>query len=241
MLRLFATGLAAVRTIIWIPIFYGGSLILVLLAAVFAYSWQSAFFELVRTWGRWNRLCGRVILGQRLIIEGVVPQGAVFFLFKHESAFETIDLPLLLLRPVVFAKRELFSIPIWGRLAIRYGLIPIERSAGASAMRTMRAAGLAAIAAGRPLVLFPEGTRVPHGEAPPIQAGFAGLYKLLALPVVPVALDSGRVAPARGWIRRPGTITYRVGGAIPPGLPRSEAERRVHSAINALNQAERSR
>jgi 1-acyl-sn-glycerol-3-phosphate acyltransferase len=74
---------------------------------------------------------------------------------------------------------------------------------------------------------------VPHGERAPLRSGFAGLYKLLGLPVVPVAVDSGPLYH-RLWKRR-GTITVRFGEIIPPGLPREEVEARVHAAINALN------
>ena len=72
-----------------------------------------------------------------------------------------------------------------------------------------------------------------HGTQPPLQSGFAGLYKLLGLPVVPVALDSGPCYHRR-WKRR-GTITIRVGEPIPAGLPRDEIEARVVAAINVLN------
>jgi len=81
-------------------------------------------------------------------------------------------------------------------------------------------------------VIFPEGTRVPHASSPPLQAGFAGLYKLLALPVVPVAVDTGPLY--HRWWKRPGTITYRFADQIPPGLPRDEVEARVHAAISAM-------
>jgi 1-acyl-sn-glycerol-3-phosphate acyltransferase len=88
-------------------------------------------------------------------------------------------------------------------------------------------------ASGRPLVIFPEGTRVPHGAPAPLQAGVAGLYKLIGLPVVPVAVDTGPLYHRR-W-KRAGIVTYRFGEPIPPGLPREEIEDRVLAAINALN------
>ncbi len=89
------------------------------------------------------------------------------------------------------------------------------------------------IGSGRPLAIFPEGTRTPHGERPPLRSGFAGLYKLLDLPVVPVAVDSGPLY--QRWWKRRGTITLRFGEPIPPGLPREEIEAQVHASINALN------
>ncbi len=95
---------------------------------------------------------------------------------------------------------------------------------------------LQAIADGRPVLIFPEGTRVPVGETPELKPGFAGLYRALGLPVVPVALDSGRLWP-RGLVKRRGTIHVLVGEVIPPGLKRAEVEARVHQAINALELA----
>ena len=90
--------------------------------------------------------------------------------------------------------------------------------------------------AGRALVIFPEGTRVPHGHRPALQAGFAGLYKLLGLPVVPIAVRSGTIYHRR-WKRR-GTIDILIGDPIPAGLPREDIEARVLAAINALNSGE---
>lgn len=228
-----ARFVAALRTIVWTPVFYLLTACLVIVAGIALIFSRSAFFAVVSRWGWLQRGCAYWLLGQRVEMEGDLPTGAVFLVMKHESMFETIDLPYLLRRPAIFAKRELFSIPLWGRLASIYGLIPIDRDAGASALRAMRKAALDTIAAGRPLVLFPEGTRVAHGAAPSIRAGFAGLYKMLNLPVIPAAVDSGRLRD--GWIRLPGTIRYRFGAPIPPGLPREEAETLAWRGINALN------
>jgi 1-acyl-sn-glycerol-3-phosphate acyltransferase len=164
-----------------------------------------------------------------------LPQGAVLFAIKHEAMFETIDMPRLFRLPAVITKRELFDIPGWGPAAKAYGMIPVDREAGAGALRAMLTLARQITADGRPIVIFPEGTRVPHGERPPLQSGFAGLYKLLGLPVVPIAVDSGKLTPkGKPWWKS-GTITYKVGETIPPGLPRDEVEARVHAAINALN------
>ena len=94
---------------------------------------------------------------------------------------------------------------------------------------------LGRIAAGRPILIFPEGTRVPPGHQPPLQPGFAGLYRSLRLPVVPVALDSGRLWPPHSFVKQPGIVTARFGEPIPAGLPRAEIEAAVHAAINQLD------
>jgi len=100
-------------------------------------------------------------------------------------------------------------------------------------MRVMLRKASAAAAGGRAILIFPEGTRVAPGEHPPLKPGFAGLYRTLGLPTVPIACDTGHLIPRRGPTRA-GTITFRFGEVIPPGLPRREAEARVHAAINAL-------
>jgi hypothetical protein len=128
---------------------------------------------------------------------------------------------------------QLLRIPLWGTVGGRYGLIAVDRDGGASAFRAMLTEARRRIADGRPLVIFPEGTRVPHGTRVPLQAGFAGLYKMLGLPVIPVAVDSGALYQRR-W-KRGGTIRFLYGAEIPPGLPREEIEARVLAAINALN------
>jgi 1-acyl-sn-glycerol-3-phosphate acyltransferase len=187
-----------------------------------------------RWWCTWHYWCCVAFLGIRTRIEGELPRGAVLVASKHQSMFETMEMIRLLDAPGIIMKQELSRIPVWGWLAKHYGLIAIDRAGGATALRHMVRDAKAAAAEGRPVVIFPEGTRVPPGEQPPLQPGFAGLYGALKLPVVPLALDSGRVWPRKSFVRRPGMVTFRFGETIPAGLPRREAEGRVHAAINAL-------
>jgi len=226
--------MSLLRSLIFYVAFYGGTAVLVLLAMVALALSPKRLPAIVRNWSRWHRFCLR-LAGIKVRELGSRATQPVLYAVRHESFFEAIDLPVLLDQPVVFAKIELFSIPGWGRAARTYGAVPVAREEGAKALRSMVAQARAFSSTGRPLVIFPEGTRVPHGRQVPLQSGFAGLYKLLGLPVVPVAVNSGPLYHRR--IKRPGTITLQFGEPIEPGLPRAEIEARVTQAINALNQA----
>jgi 1-acyl-sn-glycerol-3-phosphate acyltransferase len=229
----------ALRSALFAALFYPGTVVAVLLALPASLIGAGALFRMVHSWARWHRWCARVALGIRTRVEGSPPPGAVLIASKHQSMFETIEFILLLKEPAVVLKRQLADLPGWGLAARRYGVIPVDREGGAAALRRMLHAGKAAAAAGRPILIFPEGTRVPPGEQPPLQPGFAGLYSSLRLPVVPVALDSGRVWPRRSFVKRPGVVTFRFGEPIEPGLKRPEIEERVKAAINGLENAPR--
>lgn len=221
------------RSLLFYVAFYLGSVIFVLGSIALMAIWVDGFRTVVRGWSAWHRLCARLLLGIRVELENPVFKPGVLYAIRHESFFEAIDLPRLFRLPVVFAKAELLAIPGWGLAGRNFGLIGVEREAGAKALRTMLTEARRLMAEDRPLIIFPEGTRVPHGERRALQAGFAGIYKLLRLPVIPVAVDSGPLYH-RTW-KQPGTIRYRFAEEIPAGLPRDEIEARVEAAINALN------
>ena len=222
------------RSLLFYAVFYSATAGFVVAAVVALAILPTARFRAVpNAWSRFHRWCVETILGIAVREEGPRPAGPALYALKRESFFEAIELAVLLSNPEPIGKEELFRIPGWGRAARAYGSVEVMRSAGAKGLRAMLTQAQRFAGSGRPLAIFPEGTRVPHGSRPHLQSGFAGLYKLLGLPEVPVAVDSGPTY--HRWWKRRGTITIRFGEAIPPGLPREEIEARVHAAINVLN------
>jgi 1-acyl-sn-glycerol-3-phosphate acyltransferase len=223
----------ALRSSLYAVIFYPGTVLFVFAGIVMSLFGPAATRRLVKRWAAFHDSLCRSLLGIRSVAQGELPAGAVLIAVKHESMYETLEMVRIGNAPVIVLKRELSEIPFFGWLTRRYGVIPVDRSAGPKALREMVAQGQAAKAKGRAVLIFPEGTRVRHGEEPPLRSGFAGLYRALGLPVVPVAVDSGRLW-GKSLPKKPGTIHFRIGETIPAGLKRDEIEARVHAAINAL-------
>jgi 1-acyl-sn-glycerol-3-phosphate acyltransferase len=221
------------RSLLYGAIFYIVTALWVLGGIVASLFGRRPTQAVVLSWAKIHHWLARHILGIHVRIEGRIPPGPHLIAVKHESMFETLEMMLITNAPVIVIKRELADFPLFGLMTRRYGIIAVERSAGAKALRALVTQGKEAIAQGRAVLIYPEGTRVRVGERPQIKSGFAGLYKVLGLPVVPVAVDSGRLW-GRGLVHWPGTVTFKVGGTIPPGLGRDEIEREVHAAINAL-------
>jgi len=221
------------RSLAFYAVFYGLTVIYVLVALFALLLGDKRLRAVANSWSAFHRACVQRILRIEVVEQGPRPDGAALYAFKHESFFDALDLARALKNPIAFAKVELFEIPLWGRAARAYGTVPVARKEGAKALRFMLAEAKRFKDAGRPFAIFPEGTRVKHGSRPPLRPGFAGLYKLLGLPVVPVAVNSGPTY-AGAWKRR-GRITLLFGEPIPPGLPRAEVEERVRTGINALN------
>ena len=222
-----------IRSLLFAAIFYSGTVLWVLAGTLASLFGRSPTLKVVLGWVDFHHWLTKKLLGIRTRVDGTLPQGAVLFAVKHQSMYETLEMVRLTHLPVIVMKKELADIPLFGFLTRQYGVIPVERSAGAKALRAMVAAGSEAAATGRPVAIYPEGTRVRVGDRPEIKSGFAALYRALGLPVVPVAVDSGRLW-GRGLVHRSGTVTFKVGETIPPGLKRDEVERQVHAAINAL-------
>lgn len=228
------------RSLFYAVIFYSVTVLLLLVGIVAALLGRRATLAVVLSWVEVHHWLARNVLGIRINVERAIPAGPHLIAVKHQSMLETMEMVRLTHLPIIVIKKELADIPLFGWMTRRYGVISVERSAGAKALRALVQEGKAAIATGRPVIIYPEGTRVRIGEKPPLRSGFAALYRALGLPVVPVAVDSG-LAWGRGFVHRSGTVTLKVGETIPPGLEREELEARVHAAINALESAPEAR
>ena len=221
------------RSALFALIFYPATLIYVLAGIAGSLFGVRPMRAVVHAWADLHHVLTAHLLCVHARRIGSIPQGKVIVAVKHQSMYETIEMLRLANTPAVILKKELADIPLFGWLTRRYGVIPVDRGAGAKALRDMLKHARAASDAGRPIVIFPEGTRVPPGQTPPLQAGFSGIYRLIGLPVVTIAVDSGLIW-GRGLLKKPGTVRFLIGDVIPAGLPRDEIEARVHAGINAL-------
>jgi 1-acyl-sn-glycerol-3-phosphate acyltransferase len=193
-----------------------------------------------RFWARIVLLLLRVIVGLDYEIRGFdrIPGGGCIIAMKHQSAWDTLILLVVLSDPAAVVKRELLFLPFYGWYAARAGSIAVDRNGGAKALRRMVAAARLVAAQGRPIVIFPEGTRVAPGARLPYQPGVAALCQALALPLVPAAVNSGLFWARRSFVKHPGRIVLEFLEPIPPGWPRQplmvELEHRVETATASL-------
>lgn len=184
-------------------------------------------------WAQGVMVLLRVLAGIRYELRGRenIPPGAVLIAAKHQSAWDTMIFHIIARDPAIVMKAELLKIPIYGWYCRHSRMIPIDRDTGSKALRAMVDAAKAAAAEERPIVIFPQGTRVAPDASAPYLPGIAALYRQLGIPVVPVALNSGVFWPRRSIRRKPGTIVLEYLPPIEPGLTRKDFMARLENAI----------
>ena len=180
----------------------------------------------------------RVTAGVSWEVRGDVAaaRGPVLVAAKHQSAFETLYLQYVLGDPAIIAKRELLSVPLVGWVQQRLGHIGADRSGDLDAARQLLQAARRAHDSGRPVVIFPEGSRRSPGAPPDYKPGVELLYGVLKAPCVPVAVNSGRVWPARVLFPYPGHIVLAFLPAIPPQRPRADFRQQLIEDIESASQ-----
>jgi 1-acyl-sn-glycerol-3-phosphate acyltransferase len=206
------------RSILFNILFYLNLVLHLLIAAsTLVIPWRTVI-AVARQWGRVNLWLLRHVCGLGVEWRGLekIPPGGLIVASKHQSTWETFALLTILEDPVYVLKRELMWIPVFGWCMRKAGMIPVDRAAGRAALTAMTARARTALADGRQIIIFPEGTRRPAGAPPKYKFGVAFLYEDCAATCVPIALNSGLYWPRRRFLRFPGKVRVEV---LDPILP----------------------
>lgn len=153
-------------------------------------------------------------------LENLPENGPYLIAAKHQSPYETLKLHLLFKRPAIILKQELLRIPLFGRYLQKADLIPIDRSSPEKAITSIQEGAKTAAAEGRPIIIFPQGTRVdPDVPASKerYKVGIIRIQEAIDLPIIPMALNCGMFWPRKGWLKHPGKAVFEFLPPIPPG------------------------
>ena len=193
-------------------------------------------FAAVHFFCRWVRASAALLVGLRSEIRGTVPQGEVLIAGKHQSFFDIILLCSVLPRPKFIMKRQLIWAPFLGQYALRIGCIPVDRGKRGAAITRMKADVQKGTARPGQLVIYPQGTRVPPGEAKPYKVGTGILYDQLGQTCIPAATNVGVFWPKHSLMRYPGLAVVEFLDPIAPGLPGPEFMREIETRIESASQ-----
>jgi 1-acyl-sn-glycerol-3-phosphate acyltransferase len=226
-----------VRSLLFSLLFYVTTALYVVLGSPLLFAPRSWAMAALKHQARTELWLLKHIVGLDFEVRGrdKLPKGPYLVASKHQSAWETFALIPLFRDPTLLMKRELFWIPFHGWFSYKFGMIPVDREAGPTALRRMLRAAEKRIKEGREIIIFPEGTRRPPGAPPDYKTGIVLLYNALKVPCVPVALNSGFFWPRRSFTRKPGTVIVEFLDPIPPGLPKAEFLRRLQEAIETAS------
>jgi 1-acyl-sn-glycerol-3-phosphate acyltransferase len=221
------------RSLLFNAAFYLNLLIHMLVAVPTFVLPQRVMVQISRSWGATSLWLLRVICGIKVEWHGreKIPKGAFLVAAKHQSAWETFALLPLFPYPTAIVKRELLPIPLFGWCMWKCGMIFVDRGAGRDALAGLVERTRAALALGRQVIIFPEGTRRAPGAEPDYKLGIAQLYAAVAAPCVPIALNSGLFWPRRQLVRYPGTVRVEILDPLPAKLPKREFFARLRHDI----------
>ena len=193
--------------------------------------------------GNWTSICLKIFLSTKIIIKGkenIVTNKKFFIAASHQSMFETFYLQIIFNSPIFILKKELLLIPIFGWYLKKIGSISITRN-----RITKDNLGFLdniynlIINSKRPLIIFPQGTRVLPNERPPFKKGASRIYEKLKIDCQPVAINSGYVWPKKGLKKSHKTITISILEPITSGYSKQEfikiLENTIYNELNLLN------
>jgi 1-acyl-sn-glycerol-3-phosphate acyltransferase len=222
-----------IRSLLFNVLFYLNTLALMCLALPTLVLPRRAILEVVRFWARCNNWLLRSVCGITIELRGLerIPPGPLLIASKHQSLWETFALVPLFDDPAFILKRELMWLPLFGWLAAKAQMIPVDRGARSQALAAISARAKIELARNRQILIFPEGTRRPPRAAPSYKYGVVHLYGESGVACLPIALNSGLFWPRRSFRRYPGTIVVEFLEPIAPGLDKQVFFERLQQVI----------
>ena len=231
------------RSILFNIFLYTGIIIVFLLALPTLFLPSKLTLLFGKLLGHYVILMVKIFLNTQVEFKGLenIPKTKKYFMASaHQSMFETFALQSVTNYPVFILKKELLKIPLFGLYLKKISSIEITRDT-----TTKDNLGFFAKVAtiinneNRPLLIFPQGTRVKYNEKVPFKKGVGRIYEALNIPCVPIALNSGKVWPKDGIIKYPGKITVSFLNPIKPGLTKNEfnkiLEKKIYDEIENIS------
>ena len=204
---------------------------------------QKIIFYGGKVMGHWTGFCLKFFLTTKIVIKGkenIIQNEKFFIAASHQSMFETFYLQTIFKSPVFILKKELLLIPIFGWYLRKIGSISINRDKiTKDNLNFFEKISKIIDSSKRPLIIFPQGTRVLPDERPPFKKGASRIYEKLNIVCQPVAINSGYVWPKKGLKQSKKTITISILKPITNGLSKEDfiktLENNIYSELNLLN------
>lgn len=213
------------RSLIFNILFYGYTTICCFLFLPGLLFPRGVIIGIVRFWTAGVALLEKYILGLTYEIRGseyLPKHGTYIVAAKHQSAYETLKLHTLFDDPTIILKQELMNIPLFGKFLRKIDVIPINRKNKEESIRAIVEGAKRMEKDERPIIIFPQGTRVPvhiNTQQKPYKGGIVKMYSQTEIPIIPMALNSGLFWPRKSFIKRPGKVVFEFLAPIEPGLP----------------------
>ena len=193
--------------------------------------------------GYWASLCLQIFLSTKIVVNGrknIIKDKKFFIAASHQSMFETFFLQTIFNSPVFILKKELLNIPIFGWYLKKIGSISIKRNKiSKENLGFFDDISKQINSSDRPLIIFPQGTRLPPEDRTPFKKGSSRIYEELKISCQPIAINSGNTWPKKGTKKNNTILTVSILKPIEPGLEKEvfikQLENTIYSELDVLN------
>jgi len=232
-----------IRNFLFLIFFYIGVILISILFLPSFFLPQKIVFLGGKLMGHWTGICLKIFLSTKIIIKGkenLINNEKFFIASSHQSMFETFFLQTIFNSPIFILKKELLKIPIFGWYLIKIGSISIDRGKTTKEnLNFFEKISKSINKSNRPLIIFPQGTRLPPDDRSPFRKGASRIYDELNIKCQPVAINSGYIWPKKGNLKSNLSLTISILKPIEPGKNKLEflekLQEEIYTELDRLN------